>query len=58
MELQLQESFGLIEMQLPEKYKENLDVSREGPSVETSKFFFRLLHPYINPISVLIIGTI
>jgi hypothetical protein len=24
------ESFGLIEIQLPEKYKENFDVSREG----------------------------
>jgi hypothetical protein len=26
------ESFGLIEIQLPEKYKENFDVSSEGAS--------------------------
>ena len=26
------ESFGLIRMQLPEKYKENFDISNVGPS--------------------------
>jgi hypothetical protein len=29
------ESFGLIGIQLPEKYKENFDVSREGASTCT-----------------------
>jgi hypothetical protein len=45
--IQFQESFRLIRMQLPEKYKENFDVSseglplltfRQGTSLETSKF--------------------
>ena len=30
------ESFGLIGIQLPEKYKENFDVSSEGASICTS----------------------
>jgi hypothetical protein len=29
------ESFGWIEIQLPEKYKENFDVSSESPSICT-----------------------
>jgi hypothetical protein len=29
----MNEGFGLIEIQLPEKYKENFDVSTEGPIV-------------------------
>jgi hypothetical protein len=29
------ESFGLIGIQLPEKYNENIDVSSEGPSTCT-----------------------
>ena len=28
-------SFGLIGIQLPEKYKENFDVSSEGPSLRS-----------------------
>jgi hypothetical protein len=28
----MDESYGLIWIQLPEKYKENFDVSSEGPS--------------------------
>jgi hypothetical protein len=51
---------SLVGMQLPEKCKENFDVSSEGPSsgvtdeettafsrnVEILLIFFRLLHPY------------
>ena len=29
---------SLVGMRLPEKYKENFNVSSEGPSIETSKF--------------------
>jgi hypothetical protein len=29
---------SLVGMKLPEKYKENFDVSNEGPSLETSKY--------------------
>ena len=40
---------SLVGMQLPEKYKENFDVSSEGPSsgVDNVLKFFKLLHPYI-----------
>jgi hypothetical protein len=33
-------------MQLLEKYKENFDVSSEGPSFEVFLVFFKLLHLY------------
>jgi hypothetical protein len=36
-------SFGLIGKQLPEKYKENFDVSSEGPSSEVSTWPFQLM---------------
>ena len=35
-------NFGLIEMQIPEKYKENLDVSSEGHSSVAGRIINRI----------------
>ena len=45
------ESFGLIGMQLPEKYKENFDVSSEGASTwkfNVNQFDFSRAMPTLN----------
>jgi hypothetical protein len=54
---------SLVGMQLPVKYKENFDVSSEGPSSgvlrwkrRKSPYIFRKLHPYQRKL-VHIIGT-
>ena len=49
------ESFGLIGIQLPEKYKGNFDVSNEGPSTCTTsyltfKFYTVGIHDKYNPL--------
>jgi hypothetical protein len=32
------------EIQLPEKYKQNFDVSSEGPSSDLLQYLYRVLH--------------
>jgi hypothetical protein len=51
------ESFGLIVMQLPEKYKENFDVSSEGPEVSSFGIFQVVVSLSIRSFLIICTGT-